>query len=168
MCKKWYFKLQTQINKQIDALVHDLNEKFIKLYDFKFTIVTMNWLAEQQQQQQEPQITELLKTKKFLWKPTFIVLTTDEMLFYNQVPSSKDEWSKPAIRYSLLVTRFINLQQQSSDELSLFLTRHGTINGTCMHIFRCNHKYELENWHKLILRQIFNSIVTVKQVDFSK
>ena len=177
LCKKWYFKLQTQINKQIDSLVAEWNEKFIKFHGFKYTIVTMNWLAEQQQQppqQPESQISELLKTKKFLWKPTFIVLTNEEILFFNQVPGSKEEWLKPVFRYSLLVTRFVNLYQQQqsnhkkNDELTLFITRHGTQNGIKMHIFRCNHKYELDSWYKLILRQIFSLIFMIRKIDFRK
>ncbi len=166
LCKKWYFKLQTQINKQVDALVADLNEKFVKIYNFKFNIITMNWLAEQQQQQE--QLVEVLKSKKFLWKPTFIVLTNEELLLFNQVPLSKDEWLQPISRYSLIATRFINLQPQHNDDINLFITRHGTLNGIKMHIFRCNHKYELDNWYKLILRQIFNLILVVKQIDFRK
>ena len=173
LCKKWYFKLQTQINKQVDVLVSEWNEKFIKFYAFKFTIVSMNWLAEQQQHSESEQleVSELLKTKKFLWKPTFIVLTNEEILLYNQVPSSKEEWLKPIVRYSLIITRFINLQQQNkvqNDELTLFITRHGTLNGIKMHIFRCNHKYELDNWYKLILKQILNLIFSIKKIDFRK
>jgi hypothetical protein len=175
LCKKWYFKLQTLINKQIELLVAEWNEKFIKFHGLKFNIVTMNWLAEQQSEQQE--ISELLKTKKFLWKPTFIVLTNEEILLFSQVPGSKEEWMKPIFRYSLLITRFINLYQQQqqqqqvnkkNDELTLFVTRHGTQNGIKMHIFRCNHKYELDNWCKLILRQIFSLIFMIKKIDFRK
>lgn len=79
------------------------------------------------------------KLPQFQSRPTFVALTNDSLLFYDQAPSNIDEWFQPLLNYSLLVTRivintndnnskqlFLNANMNQEDNFGyLFLTRHG-------------------------------------------
>ncbi len=126
------------------------------------------------------------KLPQFQSKPTFIALTNDSLLFYDQIPHTVDEWFQPLLNYSLLTTRlvinnnnntlngnntkptFLSMNQDEATSGYLFLTRHGTVHGTLSHFFRCLNKTELKNWAFLIENQIHLSVTQVKHIDFRK
>ena len=125
------------------------------------------------------------KLPQFQSKPTFIALTNDSLLFYDQIPHTVDEWFQPLLNYSLLTTRlvinnnnnnntlngkpiFLSMNQDDSTFGYLFLTRHGTVHGTLSHFFRCLNKTELKNWAFLIENQIHLAVTQVKHIDFRK
>ena len=41
------------------------------------------------------------------WKPVFIALTDKDMLMYDTVPWSKEEWATPFQSHPLLATRYL-------------------------------------------------------------
>lgn len=115
------------------------------------------------------------KLPMFQSKPTFIALTNDSLLFYDQIPLTIEDWLQPLLNYSLLITRLVtdNAQKHlflNQDETHgyLFLTRHGTLHGTLSHFFRCLNKAELRNWTFLIENQTHLAVTLVKHVDFRK
>lgn len=122
------------------------------------------------------QINASPRIPMFQSKPTFIALTNDSLLFYDQIPLTVEDWLQPLLSYSLLITRLVtdNAQQKqlflSQDEMHgyLFLTRHGTLHGTLSHFFRCLNKAELRNWMFLIENQAHLAVAAVKHVDFRK
>jgi hypothetical protein len=104
----------------------------------------MGWLAERVQQQGES------GTQR--WKPIFVGLTTNDLLFYDFVPAIKQEWASPKWSCPLIATRLISTTARSfpvisglSDTIS-FSMRTGTQDGVRTHIFRVETHRELAAW----------------------
>ena len=59
----------------------------------------MGWLSEQVHLGGDPSRTD--------WKPVFMALTDKDMLLYEAVPFSREDWSNPFMSHPLLATRWI-------------------------------------------------------------
>lgn len=126
--------------------------------------------------------TGAAKNSNFQSKPTFLALTNDSILIYDQIPLTIDDWFAPILIYSLLITRTIVHFKSSTDIMSIgrpyaqtksndsnmFLTRHGTIHGTLTHFFGCLNKQDLKNWSSLIEKQTDAAVNMIKQIEFCK
>lgn len=121
------------------------------------------------------------KPPNFQSKPTFLALTNDSLLLYDQIPLTIDDWFAPILIYSLLITRTVvhsksstadnmklgsSYAQMKSNDSNMFLTRHGTVHGTLTHFFRCLNKQDLKNWSSLIEKQMDAAVNMIKQVEF--
>lgn len=56
----------------------------------------IGWVAEQE-----------VFNGALVWKPIFVALTTNDLLFYESVPSLKQEWAMPTITRPLIATRVV-------------------------------------------------------------
>ena len=206
--RSWISKLQLVIDKLSIQVIVETNQLFNMLNKtHSFQLKHLGWLSEQvislpNQLSTASSLSSSLSNNnnanlkhlpQFHSKPTFLAVTNDSLLFYDQVPQTTDEWLQPLLTYSLLITRLV-IQQQSTplhqnnsiaknnaksisssfnllDEVSsgfLFLTRHGTMHGTLSHLFRCLNKTELKSWSHLIEKQTHAAVAIVKHVDFRK
>ena len=59
-------------------------------------IRTMGWVAEQ---------VQMPDVRRLEWKPVFVALTDKDILLYDVVPWSCDEWASPYVSHPLLATR---------------------------------------------------------------
>ena len=80
----------------------------------------MGWLAEQG-----------VQDGILVWRPVFVALTTNDLLFYDSVPVIKHEWASPRITRPLIATRVVDTTSRTfpvipglSDLIS-FTTRTG-------------------------------------------
>ena len=56
----------------------------------------MGWLSEQ---------VQMADTNRLEWKPVFAALTDKDVLLYDMVPLSVEDWTQPYISHPLLATR---------------------------------------------------------------
>ena len=59
-------------------------------------IRTMGWVAEQ---------VQMPDVRRLEWKPVFAALTDKDILLYDMVPWTCDDWASPYISHPLLATR---------------------------------------------------------------
>ena len=58
----------------------------------------MGWLSEQ---------VQMPDSNRPEWKPVFAALTDKDILLYDMVPNSCDDWNQPYISHPLLATRLV-------------------------------------------------------------
>ena len=63
-------------------------------------IRTMGWLSEQ---------VQMPDVRRLEWKPVFAALTDKDILLYDTVPWSCEDWASPYISHPLLATRLVTV-----------------------------------------------------------
>ena len=123
----------------------------------------MGWLAEQGAQD-----------GALVWKPVFIALTTNDLLFYDSVPAMKQEWASPRITRPLIATRVVDTTSRTfpvipglSDLIS-FTTRTGTQQGIRSHLFRAETHRDLSSWVKSVIQCTYEACEEVGQISTRK
>ncbi|KAI1708179.1 PDZ domain (Also known as DHR or GLGF) domain-containing protein [Ditylenchus destructor] len=119
----------------------------------------MGWLAEQGVQE-----------GVLVWRPVFVALTMNDLLFYDSVPGIKQEWACPRITRPLIATRVVQTTSRTfpvitglSDIIS-FTTRTGTQEGIRSHLFRVETHRDLSAWVKNIIHYTYEACAEVQQV----
>ncbi|XP_071480494.1 beta-1-syntrophin-like [Diadema setosum] len=104
------------------------------------------------------------------WKPVFVAITDKDLLMYDSVPFTREEWGKPFQSNSLLATRLIysgspkgSLSNRQGVELT-FGTRTGTRSGIEAHLFRVDTRRDLAAWTRQLVQGAHNAAVLVKEV----
>uniref|UniRef100_A0AC35FC70 Syntrophin n=1 Tax=Panagrolaimus sp. PS1159 TaxID=55785 RepID=A0AC35FC70_9BILA len=119
----------------------------------------MGWLAEQG-----------VQDGILVWRPVFVALTTNDLLFYDSVPAIKHEWASPRITRPLIATRVVDTTSRTfpviaglSDLIS-FTTRTGTQQGIRSHLFRIETHRDLAAWVKAIIQCTYEACEDVGQL----
>jgi hypothetical protein len=119
----------------------------------------MSWLAEQG-----------VQDGILVWRPVFVALTTNDLLFYDSVPAIKHEWASPRITRPLIATRVVDTTSRTfpviaglSDLIS-FTTRTGTQQGIRSHLFRIETHRDLAAWVKAIIQCTYEACEEVGQL----
>ena len=140
----------------------------------KSTIKYMGWLSE--------------KIDNLNYRPTFLVLTSKELLFFDKVPYTIENWD-PVLRYSLehcrLVKGSIDATEQTTNQLNgsngnfkdqnklnnnsnSFALRIGTLDGIITVQLSSNSYQSLLIWAKNIFESSCNAAIALKEVSFCK
>ncbi|KAJ1355463.1 telomere cap complex subunit Stn1 [Parelaphostrongylus tenuis] len=105
-----------------------------------------------------------------MWKPKFLTLTQNELLFYDAVPQLKTEWAEPRITRPLVATRVVQTTSRTapvmkglSDVISLQI-RTGTQNGVRTHILRVETHADLAQWVRTIVLGTYEACSETSQV----
>lgn len=61
----------------------------------------IGWLAEQG-----------VQDGILIWRPMFVALTVNDLLFYDSVPVIKQEWANPKITRPLIATRVVHVSHR--------------------------------------------------------
>uniref|UniRef100_A0A7E4WAY5 PDZ domain-containing protein n=1 Tax=Panagrellus redivivus TaxID=6233 RepID=A0A7E4WAY5_PANRE len=119
----------------------------------------MGWLAEQG-----------VQDGVLMWRPVFVALTTNDLLFYDSVPVIKQEWANPRITRPLIATRVVDTTSRTfpvipglSDLIS-FTTRTGTQQGIRSHLFRLETHRDLASWVKATIQCTYEACEEVGQI----
>ncbi|CAI4221460.1 unnamed protein product [Auanema sp. JU1783] len=119
----------------------------------------MGWVAEQMT---EEGIT--------IWKPRFITLTQNELLFYDAVPQLKSEWAEPRLSRPLVATRVVQTTSRSvpvlkglSDTISLRI-RTGTQQGVRTHTLRVETHADLARWVRALVLGSYEACTDTGQI----
>ncbi|XP_045191737.1 beta-1-syntrophin-like isoform X1 [Mercenaria mercenaria] len=154
---EWFNALHANVTMLTSQSVQDANTIMISAPNQR-EITHMGWLSEQLLNDQGTPN----------WKPVFIALTDKDMLMYDTVPWSKEEWATPFQSHPLLATRLVHSGHQTTsaagaDVLS-FGTRSGTRNGVEMHIFRVETQRDLAHWSRALVQGSHGAAALVKEV----
>ncbi|CAJ0594954.1 unnamed protein product [Cylicocyclus nassatus] len=105
-----------------------------------------------------------------MWKPKFLTLTQNELLFYEAVPQLKTEWAEPRITRPLVATRVVQTTSRTapvmkglSDVISLRI-RTGTQNGVRTHTLRVETHADLAQWVRAIVLGTYEACSETSQV----
>uniref|UniRef100_A0A3P8V4E8 Syntrophin, basic 1 n=1 Tax=Cynoglossus semilaevis TaxID=244447 RepID=A0A3P8V4E8_CYNSE len=112
------------------------------------------------------------ESEKQSWRPVLVVLTEKDLLLYDRLPRSKEDWQNPAHNYPLLATRLIHSSPDrgsphSGTEL-FFATRTGTRLGIETHLFRAETTKDLSVWTRHIVNGCHASAEMIKEVSTSE
>ncbi|XP_071958995.1 beta-1-syntrophin-like [Antedon mediterranea] len=123
----------------------------------------MGWLSEQQSQS-EP--------RGGVWKAIFMAISDEDVLMYDNVPFTKDEWLKPYRSLPLISTRLLysgNQKGMTSNkgvELT-FGTRTGTPQGIEAHLFKVDSRRDLAMWTRQFVQGAHHAAVSKKEISCS-
>ncbi|KJH53531.1 PDZ/DHR/GLGF domain protein [Dictyocaulus viviparus] len=119
----------------------------------------MGWVSEQ-----------INEEGTIVWKPRFLTLTQNELLFYEAVPQMKTEWAEPRITRPLVATRVVQTTSRTapimkglSDLISLQI-RTGTQNGVRTHTLRVETHADLAQWVRTIVLGTYEACSETSQV----
>jgi len=121
-------------------------------------IRTMGWLADQ---------TQVHETNRLEWKPVFAALTDKDMLLYDVVPATSDDWGQAYISHPLLATRLVHSGTTGTGTELTFSTRTGTRNGVECHLFRVERTKELATWSHALVEGAHNAAALIKEINCS-
>ncbi|XP_002732041.1 beta-2-syntrophin-like [Saccoglossus kowalevskii] len=104
------------------------------------------------------------------WKPVFLALTDKDILMYDSVPWSREEWAAPFQSHPLLATRLVHsggptkVSNHKMAELT-FGTRTGTRNGIEAHLFRVDTQRDLAAWSRVLVQGAHNAASIIKEIN---
>uniref|UniRef100_A0AC34QXH8 Syntrophin n=1 Tax=Panagrolaimus sp. JU765 TaxID=591449 RepID=A0AC34QXH8_9BILA len=119
----------------------------------------MGWLAEQG-----------VQDGILVWRPAFVALTTNDLLFYDSVPAIKHEWASPRVTRPLIATRVVDTTSRQNpvipglSDLISFTTRTGTQQGIRSHLFRVETHRDLASWVKSIIQCTYEACKEIRQI----
>lgn len=118
------------------------------------------------------------------YRPTFLVLTNKELLFFDKVPYAIENWKHPVSRYPLEHCRLVkgpidetsNKQTNGSNghqfkdqtKLNSFALRIGTVGGVITVQLSSDSYQSLLIWAKKIIESSCNAAIALQEVPFSK
>lgn len=153
---QWFASIHAAIGKLVSVARDEAND-LLKDTKGSREVRIMGWLSEQ---------TQMHELNRLEWKPVFAALTDKDMLLYDMVPSTCDEWAQPYISHPLLATRLVHSGTTGNTELT-FSTRTGTRNGVECHLFRVERPKELQNWAHALVEGAHNAAALIKEINCS-
>lgn len=155
---QWFSAIHANINRLKSIAIEEAND--ILNSPGNREIRTMGWVAEQ---------VQMPDVRRLEWKPVFVALTDKDILLYDVVPWSCDEWASPYVSHPLLATRLVHSGATTNSALQgaelTFSTRTGTKNGVEAHLFRVETPKELTNWARALVDRAHNAAALIKEIN---
>ncbi|XP_055327346.1 beta-2-syntrophin-like [Paramacrobiotus metropolitanus] len=114
-------------------------------------------------------------------KPVFAALTERQIMVFDAVPWTKEEWATPSFTCDLLTTRVLYSSSASrqntlskiqknidlSEPPITFLIRVGTRNGIDCHVFKLETCRDLSSWVKAIIQGTFRAVEVIQEMSWA-
>nr|XP_039252251.1 beta-1-syntrophin-like [Styela clava] len=119
----------------------------------------MGWLSEQ-----------ICTDTQTMYKPVFVAVTDKEILIYDFVPWTSEDWSIPFLSLPLLATRLVHKQNAENGGIShsfdniMFSVRTGSREGIEMHTFKCGTQEHFKRWKQAIIRSCHRAVEIMKEI----
>jgi len=156
---QWFNAIHSAISKLLLTARDEANE-ILSERSNNHEVRVMGWLSEHVQM---PESTGLE------WKPVFAALTDKDILLYDMVPITCDDWANQYISHPLLATRLVHSGATSNNALHgaelTFSTRTGTRNGVECHLFRVERPKELTTWSHALVTGAHNAASLIKDIN---
>jgi len=159
----WFNALHTVVNSLAHLAVLDTNQSFNVAPNSNAEIKHMGWLAEQVHADHSGKS----------WKAVFAAVTSIDLLLFDCVPITKEEWSNPVVSHPILATRLVHSGRQPISctrdslltcEVLTFGTRSGTKHGVQAHVFRVETPRDLSTWTRVLVQGVNNAVLLVREV----
>eukprot|EP00794_Sanderia_malayensis_P018995 gene18995-20906_t len=156
---QWFGAIHANVNRMKPFATDEANE-ILSTSPGNREIRTMGWLSEQ---------VQMPDVRRLDWKPVFAALTDKDILLYDMVPLSCDDWAAPYISHPLLATRLVHSGATSSNAMHgaelTFSTRTGTKNGVEAHLFRVETPKELAHWSRALVEGANSAAALIKEIN---
>ncbi|XP_038069960.1 beta-1-syntrophin-like isoform X1 [Patiria miniata] len=161
---EWFSALQANVSLLTIQAIAEAND-ILRAMPGSREIKHMGWVCEQ------VLVKEMSNTESggSAWKPVFVAITDKDILMYDSVPFTREEWGKAFLVHGLLATRLLysgspkGLGPRHQVELT-FGTRTGTRNGIEAHLFRVDTRRDLGAWTRHLVQGSHNAAVLVKEI----
>ncbi|XP_057291438.1 beta-1-syntrophin-like [Hydractinia symbiolongicarpus] len=156
---QWFNTIHAAITK-LTPLARDEANEILGDRPGNREVRVMGWLAEQ---------VTMPDSNRLEWKPVYAALTDKDILLYDMVPLSCEDWAQPYISHPLLATRLVHSGATGSNALHgaelTFSTRTGTRNGVECHLFRVERPKELATWSHALVEGAHNAASLIKEIN---
>ncbi|CAB3996586.1 beta-1-syntrophin-like [Paramuricea clavata] len=158
--QQWYSVIHTNVSRLIEPAIDEANV-ILSGSPGNREIHTMGWLSEQ--------VYVGGDSPKPEWKPVFLALTDKDMLLYDAVAFTLEDWASPFMSHPLLATRLVNSTGTSTERLNspdlTFGTRTGSRKGVEAHLFRAETPRELAHWCRSIIEGAHSAAALIKEIN---
>ncbi|XP_065676082.1 beta-1-syntrophin-like [Hydra vulgaris] len=154
----WFNSVHSSIANQT-LIAKDESNKILRDQPGNQEIRIMGWLTEQ---------VQMPESSRPEWKPVFAAITDKDILLYDMVPLSSQDWSQPYISHPLLATRLVHSGATGSNSVNgaelTFSTRTGTSHGVESHLFRVERPKELATWSHALVNGAHHAAKLIKEI----
>ncbi|GAU95284.1 hypothetical protein RvY_06930 [Ramazzottius varieornatus] len=166
----WFNMIHSTITELNKKLLSQCNRVLHKVLSGSH-LATIGWMAEKVYMDGQQQL-----------KPVFAAITDKQMMVFDSVPWTKDEWATPGFACELIATRVLHaptgsrnntLSSKASSKLDLssepitFQIRTGTRHGIERHLFQLQTCRDLSAWVKAIIQGTFRAVELTKESSWS-
>lgn len=159
---EWFVALHSNVSLLAARAVTDANQ-ILRTSPTSREVKMMGWLAEQSTSESNSS-----------WKPVFAAVSDRDLLLYDSVPFTHEEWGSPFQSYQLIATRLLYSGTMSSPSTSpmhsggdlTFMTRTGTRDGVEAHLFRVETRRDLAAWMRCLVQGTHTAAELIREINY--
>ncbi|XP_071818259.1 beta-1-syntrophin-like [Apostichopus japonicus] len=159
---EWFVALHSNVSLLAAQAVTEANQ-ILQTSPTSREIRMMGWLAEQSTSESST-----------CWKSVFAAVSERDLLLYDSVPLTNEEWGSPFQSYQLIATRLLYSGTMSSPSTSpihtsndlTFMTRTGTRDGVEAHVFRIETRRDLAAWMRCLVQGTHSAAEVIREINY--